>query len=134
MKNEVRFGGTREEGTGEHAGQPAGAQDFQGNLGIVVVSCERGAPREEPQIEHRVALTEIRSGRMMGGLFSWLPIRSLMERLAPGRHPRKRWLTCIRPAARCSRLYSLKDIRSLSRPWLPLLRSDSSAVAMALTG
>ena len=48
LKNEVRFGGTREAGAGAQAGQPAGARGFQGDLGLVVVSCERGDVRQSP--------------------------------------------------------------------------------------
>jgi phthalate 4,5-cis-dihydrodiol dehydrogenase len=48
LKNEVRFGGSREAGAGEQAGRPAMARGFQGDLGLVVVSCERGDVRQSP--------------------------------------------------------------------------------------
>jgi phthalate 4,5-cis-dihydrodiol dehydrogenase len=48
LKNEVRFGGPREAGTSEPAGQPATARGFQGDLGLVVVSCARGDVRQSP--------------------------------------------------------------------------------------
>jgi hypothetical protein len=48
MKNEVRFGGTREAGTTEPAGQPTTARGLQGDLGLVVVSCTRGDVRQSP--------------------------------------------------------------------------------------
>jgi phthalate 4,5-cis-dihydrodiol dehydrogenase len=48
MKNEVRFGGSREAGAGEPAGRPAVARGFQGDLGLVVVSCARGDVRQSP--------------------------------------------------------------------------------------
>jgi phthalate 4,5-cis-dihydrodiol dehydrogenase len=48
LKNEVRFGGSREAGTGEPAGLPVTARGFQGDLGLVVVSCARGDVRQSP--------------------------------------------------------------------------------------
>jgi len=48
MKNEVRFGGTREAGAAEPTGQPTTARGFQGDLGLVVVSCTRGDVRQSP--------------------------------------------------------------------------------------
>jgi phthalate 4,5-cis-dihydrodiol dehydrogenase len=48
LKNEVRFGGTREAGAGEQSGRPATARGFQGDLGLVVVSCARGDVRQSP--------------------------------------------------------------------------------------
>jgi len=48
MKNEVRFGGTREAGATEPAARPATARGFQGDLGLVVVSCTRGDVRQSP--------------------------------------------------------------------------------------
>ena len=48
LKNEVRFGGTREAGVGEPAGRPPTARGFQGDLGLVVVSCARGDVRQSP--------------------------------------------------------------------------------------
>ena len=48
MKNEVRFGGTREAGASEQTERPAMARGFQGDLGLVVVSCARGDVRQAP--------------------------------------------------------------------------------------
>jgi phthalate 4,5-cis-dihydrodiol dehydrogenase len=48
LKNEVRFGGSQETGTAEPAGRPAVARGFQGDLGLVVVSCARGDVRQSP--------------------------------------------------------------------------------------
>jgi phthalate 4,5-cis-dihydrodiol dehydrogenase len=48
LKNEVRFGGSREAGAGEQAGRPAMGRGFQGDLGIVLVSCARGDVRQSP--------------------------------------------------------------------------------------
>ena len=48
LKNDVRLGGAREVGAGEEGGRPMGARGFQGDLGIVVVSCERGDVRQSP--------------------------------------------------------------------------------------
>ena len=48
MKNEVRFGGTREAGGTEQTERPATARGFQGDLGLVVVSCARGDVRQSP--------------------------------------------------------------------------------------
>ncbi len=48
LKNEVRFGGGRETGAPEHAGQPAVGRGFQSDLGLVVVSCEWGDVRQSP--------------------------------------------------------------------------------------
>ena len=48
LKNEVRFGGAREAGTGEPTGRPTTARGFQGDLGLVLVSCARGDVRQAP--------------------------------------------------------------------------------------
>ena len=48
LKNAVRFGGSREASLVEPSGQPNVASGFQGDLGIVVVSCARGDVRQAP--------------------------------------------------------------------------------------